>query len=112
MPGVTAPATAQPLPKVMTVPLYDFRCADHGVTSVRYAMSEVPATSACPTCSVPMRRRFTSPALGSGNTAASRTIEATQRTAETPGVVSSLPTQQRPTRPVSHDPRHAKLPRP
>lgn len=94
------------------MPMYDFRCDEHGVRAKKFSMADVPATSTCPDCAAVTKRVFTSPALGSGNSRAMRTIDASKQTAEKPGVVTSLPSQQRPSRPVSFDPRHAKLPKP
>ncbi|OMH34114.1 FmdB family zinc ribbon protein [Tersicoccus sp. Bi-70] len=94
------------------MPSYDFRCDEHGLITERHAMSEVPACSVCPACSGPTRRVFSAPALGHPGSAAMRAIDATKQTAESPRVVSALPGNRQPSRPVSRDPRHSRLPRP
>ncbi|GGC78250.1 hypothetical protein GCM10011512_00990 [Tersicoccus solisilvae] len=96
----------------MSVPSYDFRCDEHGVSTERHSMSTVPTTSVCPVCALPTRRVFTAPALGHGGSAAMRAIDATKQTADSPSVVSAVPRDRKPPRPVSRDPRHSRLPRP
>ena len=94
------------------MPTYEFRCDEHGLTAELHAMSAVPATSTCPACAQPTRRVISAPTLGRANSPVMRALDATKQTAESPGVVPSLPPGPRAPRPVSADPRHAKLPRP
>jgi putative FmdB family regulatory protein len=94
---------------------YDFTCRDHGVTTIQVPMSQVSPTLPCPTCGAEARRVFSAPRLSLGDSTSRRLIEATARTAHEPAVVSALP--GRPfgpgrRRPVTADPRTAKLPRP
>lgn len=94
------------------MPTYDFRCDEHGLNTERHAMSEVPTQSVCPACAGPTRRVISAAALGHAGSAAMRAIDATEQTAESPRVVSALPGNRQPARPVSRDPRHSRLPRP
>ncbi|MFV0459239.1 MAG: FmdB family zinc ribbon protein [Actinomycetales bacterium] len=93
------------------MPVYEFSCPDDGRFDLTLAMTADTAQAACPTCAAPAGRVYSAPALRRGDPAARRLIEATRRTASEPGVVQSPP--PRPGgRPVSTDPRTARLPRP
>ncbi len=94
--------------------VYEFICAEHGVSTITMPMAKVTASVPCPFCGSPSRRLYSAPGLVLGDAAARRLIEATSRSAHEPAVVSSpvgsrmTPTGTRPTA----DPRTARLPAP
>jgi len=95
------------------VATFDFRCESHGIVTLTMSIHEVSATAACPTCARPSRRVFTVPQLRLGDSTARRLLDATQRTAYEPEVVSAPSGRGRsPGRRPTADPRTAKLPRP
>ena len=77
-------------------------------------MADVPDSQGCPQCAADARRSITAPALGTGSTTAMRLLDATNRSASDPAVVSGpLPGGKRvPGTPVTSNPLHRKLPRP
>ncbi len=91
------------------MPLYEFRCNDCGSFDRAFPMTTVPDALACPACGVAAARR-PGGSPGRGSSPIARAVEATQRSAHEPGLVRQPP--PRANRPVSRDPRHAKLPRP
>ncbi|RBP62230.1 putative FmdB family regulatory protein [Brevibacterium sanguinis] len=93
------------------MPTYTYRCRTCGTIEQSFPITDKPSTIPCPSCRAPATTVFSSPHLGAGASTAHRLIDATKRTAETPGVVSQVPGSRRAPRPVSRDPRHAKLPR-
>lgn len=94
------------------MPTYVYRCRDCGDTQQSFSMKEKPDSIPCPGCSATAPSVFTPPHLGAGSTTAHKLMDATKKTAEAPAVVSHIPGSTRAPRPVSRDPRHAKLPRP
>jgi hypothetical protein len=50
--------------------------------------------------------------LRAGDPGVRRALEASERSADEPAVVSSVPGRSRKAIPTSRDPRHARLPRP
>lgn len=92
---------------------FDFRCESHGIATLTMSVHDVHDTAACPTCGALSRRVFTAPQLRLGNSSARRLLDATQRTAFEPEVVSAPAGGVRaPGRRPTADPRTAKLPRP
>ena len=88
--------------------VYEFICADHGVSTITMPMASVTASAPCPFCGEPSRRRYSAPGLVLGNAAARRLIEATSRSAYEPALVSfPVGTRMTPT-PVSYT--HLTLP--
>ncbi|MBY4126772.1 zinc ribbon domain-containing protein [Rhodococcus fascians] len=96
-----------------SVPTYSFRCAQRcAPVEHRFSMADVPGEVACPECGGPAVRQISSPALGRGNSAAMKAHDASKATADTPTVVSSIPTQGRASSPTTSNPLHRRLPRP
>ncbi|GAA0037509.1 FmdB family zinc ribbon protein [Brevibacterium metallidurans] len=93
------------------MPTYLFRCDDCGDTERAFTMAAKPDSIHCPGCQEPARSVVASPHLGVGGSPAARLIDTTERSAETPAVVSRVPGASRRRQEVSRDPRHAKLPR-
>ncbi|MDR2565316.1 MAG: hypothetical protein LBC97_04520 [Bifidobacteriaceae bacterium] len=93
---------------------YTYRCSTCGKFDRFAPMGAGGTNTSCPTCAKSARRVFTAPRIGRSSTdPRMKLIEATERTACEPQVVDSLPPAGRRSRqPVTHDPRHAKLPRP
>jgi hypothetical protein len=93
---------------------YQYNCADDGPTDVSLPMGTAADTIACPTCSQPARRIFTSPMLSAADHNRMRLIDSTMATSDRPEVVTSIPSagrrKQQPMAPP--DPRLQKLPRP
>ncbi len=99
------------------MPTYLFRCTRCGVFERAYSMADVPARSPCPACAGTGLRRPTSPALVAPGSAATRLIDATERSAHEPDVVSAPPPRTTGAGPHGHrtvtrNPLHHKLPRP
>ncbi|KZE17034.1 FmdB family zinc ribbon protein [Brevibacterium casei] len=93
------------------MPTYLFRCDACGDSERVYPMADKPGSIPCPGCSGRARSIVGSPHLGAGSSQAKQLIESTERSAESPAVVSRLPGSSRRRQKVSRDPRHAKLPR-
>ena len=97
------------------MPLYGFRC-DQGCVALdrSFPMSAIPDGIDCPGCGSIARRRIAAIPIGAGGSTAMRLQDATRATADTPRVVSGVPTSGNATRrrSVSTDPRHRRLPRP
>ncbi len=93
------------------MPTYTYRCKTCGDAEQSSSITDKPSTIPCPQCSAPATTVFGSPHLGAGSSTGHRLIDATKKTAETPGVVTRIPGTGRSSRPVSRDPRHARLPR-
>ncbi|WHU45294.1 zinc ribbon domain-containing protein [Gordonia sp. L191] len=95
------------------MPTYVFRCDRRCATVERhYSMAAVPEAIDCPDCGDAAPRRVRAPALGAGASTAMRLQDATRSSAETPAVVSSVPSAARRRTPVSTNPLHRRLPRP
>jgi putative FmdB family regulatory protein len=96
------------------VPTYGYRCGRCGGFELLRPMAEAAAATACPQCREPARRVFGAPALGGRNPGLHRALDASARSADTPDVVTAVPTAGRRTPGVrtTTDPRHARLPRP
>ncbi|WP_405168080.1 zinc ribbon domain-containing protein [Nocardia sp. NBC_01499] len=73
-------------------------------------MAEVPTAAPCPDCASSSKRQFGVAALIRPGSAATRLIDATERTASEPSVVAAPP--RRRSLPVTRNPLHRKLPRP
>jgi hypothetical protein len=68
---------------------YEYRCADHGVSTASAPLGRAPAEWPCPACGQPTRRVYGGALLAGG--AYARAIEATKRTSAEPTVVTRLP---------------------
>ncbi|SMX92892.1 MULTISPECIES: FmdB family zinc ribbon protein [unclassified Brevibacterium] len=93
------------------MPTYVYRCESCGDTEQAFPMSRKPEAVTCPDCHGTAVSAFTSPHLGAGSGTVFGDIDATKKTAESPPVISRVPSSSRRTQPVNRDPRHAKLPR-
>jgi putative FmdB family regulatory protein len=94
------------------MPTYAFRCASCDDFDAVFPMASVPAQLDCRTCGGAARRIPSAPHIGAGSSTTMRLLDATKRTASEPDVAESLPGRRSSPRPVSHNPLHAKLPRP
>lgn len=93
------------------MPTYGFSCTDCGPFDVRCAMAESDDPRRCPRCSGPARREFGAPGLRTLAPGLRRALDAQERTADRPDVVTSIPQKTSKTR-ITRDPRHLRLPRP
>lgn len=94
------------------MPTYEFSCEDCGRFNGVFAMAEVPSATMCPQCRAPAQRLVSNPAFVTSSSA-KRLVEATERSAHEPAVVQgSPPAAGAPAPRVTHNPLHAKLPRP
>lgn len=94
---------------------YEFRCPEDGRLEVDARMGHAPTTVACPHCAGEARRSFSAPMTREGSSSARSLIEASERSASEPRVVSSLPSRRGagpPQRHAPHDPALRRLPRP
>ncbi|PPB50120.1 hypothetical protein C4K88_05480 [Arthrobacter pityocampae] len=96
------------------MPIYEYRCPRCDVFELTRGMGSAPAEEDCPTCGQRARRRISAPRLARTGTAAFRLIDAAERSASEPRVVSGTPPAPgRSARPAySTNPLHQKLPRP
>lgn len=94
------------------MPLYEFRCESSHLHELMLPMSAADRSATCPECGGASTRLISSPALGRLGSARAQLIESTEASAHAPAVVDRVPASgaARPAR-VTHDPRHAKLPR-
>ncbi|WP_432561646.1 FmdB family zinc ribbon protein [Kineococcus sp. SYSU DK003] len=97
---------------------YEYRCARDGVFEQRHAMGTAPPTGTCPQCGGSSSRVFSPPLLGTRARGALSLIDATERTASEPDVVSAPPPRRTggPARTAKSrpepNPALARLPRP
>lgn len=96
------------------MPIYEYRCPDCAVFERVFGMQSVPDSLNCPTCPGTARRRISAPRLSKVDSAAFGLIEATERSASEPAVVSSPAPGRRsgPRQKYTSNPLHQKLPRP
>lgn len=96
------------------MPLYEFRCPAGTTTDASFSMATVPDAVDCPDCGAPAARQISLPRLSRAGSPAMRLLDSTRRSAESPEVVSAIPTRggrAAAPRHTSH-PLHQKLPRP
>ncbi|WP_432514768.1 zinc ribbon domain-containing protein [Kineococcus sp. SYSU DK001] len=95
------------------MPNYEYRCAQHGRFEHRLPLGTAPPVRCCPHCAADSPRVFSPPMVATPNRRALSLIEATERTAHEPAVVSAPP---RPpgggTARPGRDPALSRLPRP
>lgn len=98
--------------------IYEYRCEEDGPFQVTYPMGQAPGSIACRACGAAARRVLSSPQLGftsRESRAVFSAIEHSEKTAESPDVVTSLPVDTRRARrprTVPLTPRLRGLPRP
>ena len=95
--------------------LYEYRCRDHGLTSVSLPMGTAPTSIACPVCDAPTERVYSAPMLmTSKSRRLSSVIDRCERTRDEPGVVTSLPPRDphKRTPMAPANPALRRLPRP
>ncbi|RMD20047.1 FmdB family zinc ribbon protein [Corynebacterium gottingense] len=95
------------------MPFYEFRCPTGHTTERLLPMSSQSRTTDCKDCGEEATRVISAPAVGSVDKRKAQLVEATQKSAYEPAVVNSVPRAgNRRATPVSHNPQHAKLPKP
>lgn len=94
------------------MPIYVYRCGDHGITEQSLPIGTAQRTMPCTTCGSTAVRVFTAPRLSLGDATRRALIDRTERTRDEPEVVSSP--GPRPVRraPVAANPALRRLPRP
>lgn len=100
------------------MPVYHHRCSTCGGFDLVRPMLEAAAVANCPGCGGQARRVYQAPRLRSLDDGLRRALDAQDRSADAPQVVTSIPkagtprTGRRRVQPRTTDPRHARLPRP
>ncbi|MCW2287254.1 putative FmdB family regulatory protein [Leucobacter luti] len=95
------------------MPNYSYQCAEGCRFEALFPMTEVPSEMACRGCAAPAKRVITAPHLSAAGTAAFGLMDRAAASAHEPTVVSGPPPRgPARTQPVTHNPLHAKLPRP
>lgn len=94
--------------------LYEFSCSRCGPIEQFFSMGSAPSAVECPSCGASAVRQITAPRLSIAGSSAFKLIDATEKTAHEPQVVTgSLPSSgRRRVTPVTRNPLHQKLPRP
>jgi putative FmdB family regulatory protein len=93
------------------MPTYSYRCPSCGPFDVVCSMTEVEPGRDCPDCAAASPRVFSAPAVCRVAAPLARALDAQERSAHEPRVVTDVPASRRPL-PITTDPRHTKLPRP
>jgi putative regulatory protein, FmdB family len=100
------------------VPTYSYSCVVCGSFDVVRRMAEVGMETSCPDCGRTSGRVYGAPALRGLDLGVRRALDAQERSADAPTVVTSLPPRsaadqrRSPVMRRSTDPRQARLPRP
>ena len=94
------------------MPTYGYDCPRCGAFDLVRPMAQASAPATCPECSGVARRVWGSPALRSLDAGVRQALDAEARSADSPAVVSSLPSNRRNRTRYTRDPRHLRLPRP
>lgn len=97
------------------MPTYSFCCVVCGQFEFVRPMAASGSDVWCPQCGGPGRRVYGAPALRALDAGVRRALEVGERSADSPQVVSSVPSAGRRRGSVGRyttDPRHARLPRP
>jgi putative FmdB family regulatory protein len=90
---------------------YEYRCRRDGVFDATLPIGTAGPSLPCPRCAGRATRVFSAPRLNRTPAPLRRAIDRTERTAETPEVVTRVPAR-RPSRPApAPNPLHARLPR-
>ena len=94
--------------------LYEYRCESDGAFEITRPLGTAPAASACPVCSDPARRVFSSPMLTRMPRGLVAALDHEEKTRESPDVVTSLPPSgaRRATPMAPLTPALQRLPRP
>jgi putative FmdB family regulatory protein len=93
---------------------YLYRCTTHGETEVVRPIGSAPPTWPCPECQADCARVFVPPMLSLAPSRVMAAIHRTERSADAPEVVTTLPTQgaRRRTPMAPPNPAYQRLPRP
>jgi putative FmdB family regulatory protein len=92
------------------MPTYAYECRSCGPFDAQRLIADADEPLLCTQCGEPARRRFAAPAFRRASPL-TRALDAQDRSAHAPDVVTSVPpARRRPSPPT--DPRHARLPRP
>jgi hypothetical protein len=94
--------------------IYLYRCTTHGETEVSRPIGSAPTTWSCPVCHGECARVFLPPLLSLAPSRVVAAIDRSERSADAPEVVSSLPTHgaRRRTPMAPPNPAYQRLPRP
>ncbi|NJC73128.1 zinc ribbon domain-containing protein [Planosporangium thailandense] len=91
---------------------YEYRCPRDGDFEVRFPIGAAAARVTCSACGADAARVFSAPLLTRTPQSLAAAIDRTERSAETPEVVTSVPPRPRPARRRQASPALARLPRP
>jgi len=94
------------------VATYQYRCDEHGLVETTRPIGTAPEHLGCPACGGPARRAYSVPRLSLADRRAVALLDRTERTRETPDVVSSLPARASARPQVRASPAQRRLPRP
>lgn len=94
--------------------LYEFACPGCSPVEAFFPMGAAPESIACPECGGQAKRRISAPRISIAGTSSFKLIDACNKSAHEPQVVSGpLPqTGGKRATPVTSNPLHRKLPRP
>lgn len=95
------------------MPHYEYRCPQHGRFADRLPLGTAPPARPCPDCAADSPRVFSAPMVATAHRGALSLIEATERSAHEPAVVTAPPRPPagRAARPAPN-PALSRLPRP
>lgn len=93
------------------MPIYEFRCREHGVFEQRMSMAQAGSEYACPVCNRAAARHYTSPMVARLSKDARATLDRTEKTREQPDVVHHIPNRANNAPTITRNPKHYKLPR-
>ena len=93
---------------------YQYRCDEHGLVETTRPIGTAPAELSCTACGRPARRTWSSPRLALADRRVVSLLDRTERTRESPDVVTALPARPpgRRTPQVRASPAQRRLPRP
>jgi putative FmdB family regulatory protein len=93
---------------------YQYRCDEHGLVETTRPIGTAPPELSCTACGRPAQRAYSSPRLALADRRAVALLDRTERTRESPDVVTALPQRalSRVTPQGRASPAQRRLPRP
>lgn len=95
------------------MPIYEYRCEQHGLFDKTLPLGTAPEAIPCSTCGAQARRVFSAPMFRSASRSAwTAAMDRADKSRYEPDVVSSVPSSGAPSRTVALTPQLLGLPRP